>query len=251
MEFRHTLLFALLGAVMLCCGCGSAQGSSPLRVLDAATGEPVEGVEVVAVVPGWFGAPAFTKGVKTDREGRVLLPYPRKRMFWQVELRHPEFRQVYPKDVPWEDGGEALRYVRHPPRVIVEVPQGFSGPVLVIAGKRDFDYEQEVFRVAMADDPSEPTALPGLGHIMRSEEFEVERAGVRVMPASEGRAAGAALVWVARDGLSYEEQYVDVLFIGTKEQLASFNAALHAALLKLEPGRTLDRETFGRLRDVR
>jgi hypothetical protein len=225
-------------------GCGYTRA----LVLDDLTDQPVAGATITPFVDGLFGTTEVTH-THTDNDGRATVPY--RDAFFKVT--HPELRQVNPHDKPSSNGDERLLYLRRPPRVVVLLPDGFIGPVVVSGNMGNEQDREPTYRLALPPDPLQPIQVPGLLYgLVRLEEIEAERQGVSIMPAKGAANSVAIHIWVPQQpsGMFYERDFVHLLFVGTSESFTAFERALYTRLGRGWPPKRLDRLALEELRSA-
>jgi hypothetical protein len=238
---------ACLVAALFFCLAGCAP--THVRVLNEVTGQPVAGATLTPWCYDLFGDPCRMERLATSEDGRATIPY--RRSMAGVDVSHPSLRQVHPADKPPADGNEILLYMRPPQRVVVPVPHDFVGPVLISDGSFG-DEKEPIYRLAMANDVLKPIEAPGwVSGVVRPEEFEAERDGVSIPAASGGISPLTAGVFSCDcGGAFYEEDYVEILFIGSSAEFAVFAKGLHEYLHQQKGAAHIDRSTLIKLRSV-
>ena len=239
--FHRALITLSMLACLLVEGCAPTQ----VRVVDDQTGNPIAGVLVTPVLWDFMGNPTSGDSRTTDAHGQAILPYPRRDIM-DFDTAHPAFRVFHPNDKPQRDGDRVLLYMRRPPRIVLVLPPDFTGPLPIssCAGNR-YDRRQPLYRFAINPDPFIPTPVSQIQDgTVRLEEIEAERAGAAITAGAPWSDPAEVHVWAISDGAFYENEYIDLLFIGTKLQFAACEKALKAMFPPSDRARQLDRRTL-------
>ena len=214
----------LTSFVLLLAGCGQTR----VRVLNDLTNQPVAGATLTPYVNSFFGTPTEARHVQTDERGYATLPYGGN--LHAVDATYPAFREVYPNDKPPGVGQVKLLYLRPVPRIVLMLPPGYTGPVLVTANHATAEQRDLVYRVSAADDPLRPVEVPSIDRRgTRPDEVEVERDGRLVTPGRRDADDGGVHLWVP-DASPFPSQdaYVNALYVGRFAAFETLEKALRA-----------------------
>ena len=238
---RHCLAALLCACVG---GCASGWGTTRYRVLDDLTGGPIQGVTVIPYADDIFGTPYENRHLTTDADGRAVAHYGTSGYNVEDETGRG-FRRVHPHDRPDPGGDSQVIYMRRPERVILALPPGFTGPLLVAAPPcGTVQPRRAAFRLPLPADRWRPIQVPGLDtDAVELDELRAERGTVPLPPGTPDAAPGTLCLWTPHlySGTLYEGESVELLLVSTPAGFARFERVLDAHRDRLDYLKGLDR----------
>ena len=244
---RHCLAALLCGCVG---GCASGWGTTRYRVLDDLTGGPIQGITVIPYADDIFGTPYENRHLTTDADGWAVAHYGTSGYNVEDETGRG-FRLVHPHDRPGSRGDWQEIYMRRPARVILALPPGFTGPLLVAAPPRGTAQPRRaVYRLPLPADRWTPIQVPGLDtDAVELDELRAERGAAPLPRGTPDAAPGTVCLWTPRlySGSSYEGELAEVLLVGTPQGFARFERVLDTHRDRLDYVKGLDRGLLANL----